>query len=78
MLHLEQIPEEIKNFIGNKNIQSTIFRIQGYDSVMCRYFHFGFISFTLKGKKLADSTNLFHQVISIKEWLHNFRNGWST
>ena len=67
MLHLEQIPEEIKNFIGNKNIQSTIFRIRGYDSVMCRYFYFEFISFKLKGKKLADSTNLFHQVISIKE-----------
>ena len=50
MLHLEQIPEEIKNFVSNKNIQSTIFRIQGYDSVMCRYFYIGFISCTLKVK----------------------------
>ena len=32
------IPKEIKKFIGNKNIQTNIFRVQEYDSVMCRYF----------------------------------------
>ena len=43
---------EIKKFIGNKNITTNIFRIQGYDSVMCRYFCIGFIDFMLKDKSL--------------------------
>ena len=37
------ISEEIKNFIGNKNIITNIYRIQAYDSVMCGYFCTGFI-----------------------------------
>ena len=56
---VEHIPKEIKNFIGNKNIQSNIYRIQGYDSVMCGYLCIGFIDFMLEGKSLADFTNLF-------------------
>ena len=32
---VEHIPEEIRKFIGNKNIISR-YRMQGYDSVMCR------------------------------------------
>ena len=32
------IPKEIRKFIGNKNIITTIYRIQAYDSVMCEYF----------------------------------------
>ena len=35
---VEHIPEEIKTFIGNKNIKINIFRIQAYDSIM--YGHF--------------------------------------
>ena len=35
---VEHIPKEIKIFIGNKNIQANIFRIQTNDSVMCRFF----------------------------------------
>ena len=34
---VEHIPEEIKRFIGNKNI-ANIFRTQIYDSIMCVYF----------------------------------------
>ena len=56
---VEHIPKEIKNFIGNKNIQSNIYRIQGYDLVMCGYLFIGFIDFMLEGKSFTDFTNLF-------------------
>ena len=56
---VEYIPEEIKEFIGNKNIKANIFRVQANDSVMCGYFCIGFIDFVLAGKKLTDYTNLF-------------------
>ena len=38
---------------------SNIFRIQGYNSVMCGYFCTGFIDFMLEGQRLTDFTNLF-------------------
>ena len=56
---VEHIPEEIKEFIGNKNIKANIFRVQANDSVMCGYFCIGFIDSMLAGKKLTDYTNLF-------------------
>ena len=56
---VEHIPEEIKEFIGNKNIKANIFRVQENDSVMCGYFCIGFIDFMLAGKKLTDFINLF-------------------
>ena len=56
---VEYIPEEIKKFIGNKNIKANIFRIQEKNSVMCGYLCIGFIDFMLLGKKLTDYTNLF-------------------
>ena len=56
---VEHIPKEIKTFINNKNIKTKIFRIQGYDSVMCGYFCIGFIDFMFKGKTLNEFTNLF-------------------
>ena len=56
---VEYIPEEIKEFIGNKNIKANIFRVQANDSVMCGYFCIGFIDFMLAGKKLTDFTNMF-------------------
>ena len=40
-------------------MQTNIFRIQAYDSVMRRYFCIGFIDFMLEGKSLTDFTNLF-------------------
>ena len=42
---VEQIPNEIKKCIDNKNIITNIFRIQAHDSVMCGYFCIGFIDF---------------------------------
>ena len=56
---VEHVPEEIKEFIGNKNIKANIFRVQENDSIMCGYFCIGFIDFMLVGKKLTDYTNLF-------------------
>ena len=60
---LEYIPEEIKEVIkefpGNKNIKTNIFRVQEYNSIMCGYFCIGFIDFMLAGKKSTDYTNLF-------------------
>ena len=32
---VERIAKEIKKFIGNKNIQSNIFKMQAYNSVTC-------------------------------------------
>ena len=55
----EHIPKEIKIFTGNKNIQTNIFRLQAYDSIMCGYFCVAFIDFMLAGKTLTDFTNLF-------------------
>ena len=37
----------------------NIYRIQAYDSIMCRYFFIGFIDFMLKGKSSLEYTNLF-------------------
>ena len=56
---VEHIPKEIKTFINNKNIKTNIFRMQAYDSIMCRYFCIGFIDFMLAGKTLTEYTNLF-------------------
>ena len=56
---VEYIPKEIKRFIGNKNIITNIYKIQGYDSIMCGYFCIEFIDFMLKGKRLLEYTNLF-------------------
>ena len=56
---VEHIPEEIKEFIENKNIKANVFRIQENNSVMCGYFCTGFIDFILSGKKWTDYTNLF-------------------
>ena len=56
---VEHVPEEIKEFIGNKNIKANIFRVQANNSIMCGYFCIGFIDFMLAGKKLTDFTSLF-------------------
>ena len=56
---VKHIPEEIKEFIGNRKIKANIFRVQENNSIMCGYFCIGFIDFMLANKKLADFTNLF-------------------
>ena len=61
MIVLElNISKEIKKFIGNKNIETNISRVQANDWVMCGYFCIGLIDdFTLKDKSFTDFTNLF-------------------
>ena len=56
---VEHIPEEIKEFIGKKNIKANIFQVQTNDSVMRGYFCIVFIDFVLEGRELTDFTNLF-------------------
>ena len=47
---VEHVPQEIKDFIGNKTIKANIFRVLTNNSVMCGYFWIGFIDFMLGGK----------------------------
>ena len=56
---VEYVPEEIKEFIGNKNMKANICRIQANNSIMCGYLGIGFINFIVAGKKLTDFTNMF-------------------
>ena len=56
---VKYIPEEIKEFIRNKNTKASIFWVQENNSKMCGYFCIGFIDFMLAGEKLTDYTNLF-------------------
>ena len=56
---VEHVPKEIKEFVGNKNIKTNIFRVQANNSVMCGYFCIGFIDFMLADKKLTDFTKMF-------------------
>ena len=51
---VEHVPEEIKEFIRNKNIKANIFRVQANNSIMCGYFFIGFVDFMLANKKLTD------------------------
>ena len=54
---VEHISKEIKNFIGNKNVITNIYRIEACDSIMCGCFCIRFIDFMLKGKSLLDYAN---------------------
>ena len=56
---VEHIPEEIKEFAGNENIISRIFRVQANHSVMRGYYCIGFIDFILAGKKVTNFTRMF-------------------
>ena len=57
---VEHIPKEIKALIDRSLfITTSIFRMQAYDSIMCRYFCIGFTDFMLDGKTLTEFTNLF-------------------
>ena len=58
---VEHILKEIKTFVNNRNIKTNIFRIQGYDSIVCGYSCIEFINFMLTDKTLTNFTNLFHQ-----------------
>ena len=59
LIVLGHIPEEIKEFTGNRKGKADIFRMQANKSVICGYFCIGFIDFMLPSKKLTGFTNLF-------------------
>ena len=52
------VPEEIKEFVRNKNIYLIFFEYRQNKSVICGYFCIGFIDFMLPGKKLTDFTSM--------------------
>ena len=54
---VQHIPKEIKIFIGTKKIITSIYRIQAYNSKMCRYFILEF--FLLNVKSCLVYANLF-------------------
>ena len=56
---VEHIPEEIKEFIGNRNIKANNYRVQATNSIMCGYFCIGFIDFMFANETMTDYTNLF-------------------
>ena len=56
---VENIPKEIKKFVGNDNIKTNIYITQAYDSIMCGYFCIGFIDFILRCKSLLEYTMLY-------------------
>ena len=58
-LVLNIIPDEIKEFIGIRNIKSNIFRVPANNSIMFGYFCIGFIDFMLAGKTLVNFTSMF-------------------
>ena len=69
---VENILKEIKTFINNINIKTSIFRIQTYDSVMCEYFCIRFIDFIFIGKILSEFTNpFFFFNIILKYFMNN-------
>ena len=56
---VEYIPKEIMERIKNKNVKTSIFRIQDNNSIMCGYFCVLFIEYMLNNKTLIGFTNLF-------------------
>ena len=45
-------PKEIKAFINNKNIKTSIFRIQVFDLIMCGFIVIGFIEINKSNIKI--------------------------
>ena len=71
---VELILQEIKEFIGYKNIKITIFRIQANNSIICGCFCIRFIDFMFAGKTLIDYASLlvFFQLTILKKWWYKF------
>ena len=57
VLELNTFQKKSRNLLIN--LQLYQISLQGYNSVMCRYFCIGFINVMLKYKSLTDFTNLF-------------------
>ena len=48
---VEHIPKKLEKPLGKKNISRNIYRIEAYDSIVCRYFCIKFIDFMLTERK---------------------------
>ena len=55
---VEHGSEEIKEFVGNKNIIANIFGAKANNLVIFGYVCIGFIDFMLAGKNLTDFTSM--------------------
>ena len=56
---VEYVPKEIMEKIKDKNIKTSIFRIQDNSSIMCGSSFILFTEYMLNNKTLVDFTNLF-------------------
>ena len=68
---VEHISKEIKKFIGNKNITTSIYRIQACDLIMCGYFCTRFFDFILKDQSLLDYIQIYFLLTHMKKWWNN-------
>ena len=50
----------MRKFIGHKNVKTSIYWLQAYNSIICGYVCIGFIDFMLKAKRLLEYINLFY------------------
>ena len=55
---IEYIPQEVLYKMRSKSIPHNVFRIQDYESIMCRFYCISFIEYMLAGKALLDYTHL--------------------
>ena len=60
---VERIQLKVKRFIEYKNLMTSVYRIQAYDSIMWGYFCNGLIDFMLKGKSLLNHKSCFLLII---------------
>ena len=58
-LELNIFRKKLEKNIDNRNIGTSVFRVQAYDAIMCGYFCIGFTYFMLRGKRLLDYNNIF-------------------
>ena len=58
-LELNIFRKKLEKIIDNRNIETSVFRVQAYDSIMCGYFCIGFTYFMLRGKRLLNYNNIF-------------------
>ena len=58
VLELNILQKRLEHLLVIKTIKTSLFRIQAYVWIICRYFCIGFIDFMLARKALTEFTNL--------------------
>ena len=69
---VEHIPKEIEKFIGQKNINTNLFKMQSNNSTMCGYFSIGFIDFMFADTKIDWFYKFVFSLWFWKKWQYNF------